>query len=361
MGVKLFFLLSLAACTAQAIQLTKENNLAQAADLQKQLQSLTHSALSLGSAEVRQHVLDEIIDSPKAAVLRVAQLLLTKSNAEVSEVLDEFNAGLGFQLLVIQGEYVTLDALAFEKMLSQKASAISRALYPDDYYQSLILYGALQKKILALSPEMRTVIQTAKVPVSKLSKALTTRGFARGGLSEIQAKSVLDQLISAVEIAACNVVVSDIYDQVNSTLQSCITYLGTITVETTDSSIWESIVVVVVNLVVDLGESLVEYANSLAASYASSVCDDLFSSSSDSDSRKRRDLSAAVDVGQVALINRNILTDLVDLVWQLLAPILNNVAKLAVQMVADAVTSEVDGIVSSAVLAANDYIDDILS
>lgn len=255
---------------------------------------------------MRANVLNEIIDSPKAAALRVAQLLLTKSNAEVPEVLAEFNAGLGYNLLVIQGEYVTIDDLAFEKMLSQKASAISRAIYPNDYYQSLILYGALQKKILDLRPEMRTVLQTAKVPVSKFAKSLTTRGLARGDLSEIQAKSVLSDLMSAVEIAVCDAVVSQIYNQVNSTLQSGLAYLETITVETTDGTIWENLVGVVVNVVVDLGESLVDYVNSLIASYASSVCENWLSSSSDSESRKRRDLSAVVDVKQVAMISRNI-------------------------------------------------------
>jgi len=356
------FLLALCAlaCLSQVtpLSLTKEINLAQKTEIQSADLALNEAVNALRDSNVVNEVLDIVLRSPEQALISVADLLERNSKPEVSEVLDAFNAGLGSRLLVINGDYVQLDAYSFEGILSENARSLATTLYPKDYFQQLILNALLQKEITDVSQRVRPTIEEARIPVQSFTALLSSQeeaGFSRNA-AVIRPRDLVSDIVATVQITICDVFVSNIYNQVNTTVTNVLTFLNGITLSSDNNPIQS-----IISAAIDLVESAISTLNNLLSGLSSGICTAVFSPNNTAAARKRRDLTLAeVDLGRANADNelvetiergiapRDLLGDVFGLIWSLISSILNSVLTSLAQSQIAAISQQVSTLVSEA-------------
>jgi hypothetical protein len=245
--------------------------------------------------------------------------LAAKGNPEVYEVLDIFNTGFGVKLLIINGENVQVDPSAYQRLLSNQAMSLAKSVFPNNILQQLVVYGASQRQIQKTCQAIRPDIESRTVPLEKMTALIASNGhkIAKRSLE----KDVLSDVIAAVESTVCNTLVDYAFTQLNNTLTSVTNFLDTITLSSGDN-----VLVALISFALDYVEQVIEGFREIAESLTSSICSELFDSSSDS--RKRRDVDTELaEFGTRDILTRDIFSALFGFVWSLIAGILNPTLK----------------------------------
>lgn len=311
------------------IHLTKEIVLSEKIDSSSFLYAVPPKLLQLA--------VKNILIPSKQVAYDLGDLLLKNSQPEVADVLDVFNAAVGSNLLVVAENNIQIDADEFENALSNSAKHVSRVLYPDNKLQQLVAYKMFQKEIAQLSPQFKDAFSSAKVPVEQLESLLPKQAHVLGKRDVslvLQQKNILDDILDSVEKAICNTLVAYITEVVDSTIADWIEELQSLDIST-DSNLVSSVLAGSLQVVVFFTEQGLNCTDQWWDNYSEGVCDSLLSylnNNTSTSERKRRDVE--VSITQKTNIFLSLFTGVGGVIWLLVAPLLNVVAKLAVAWLA---------------------------
>lgn len=312
-----------------SIHLTKEIVLSEKIDSSSFLYAVPPKLLQLA--------VKNILIPSKQVAYDLGDLLLKNSQPEVADVLDVFNAAVGSNLLVVAENNIQIDADEFENALSNSAKHVSRVLYPDNKLQQLVAYKMFQKEIAQLSPQFKDAFSSAKVPVEQLESLLPKQAHVLGKRDVslvLQQKNILDDLVDSVEKAVCNTLVAYITEVVDSTIADWIEELKSLDIST-DSNLVSSVLAGCLQVVVFFTEQGLNCTDQWWDNYSEGVCDSLLSylnNNTSTSERKRRDVE--VSITQKTNIFLSLFTGVGGVIWSLVAPLINVVAKLAVAWLA---------------------------
>lgn len=311
------------------IHLTKEIILSEKIDSSSFLYAVPPKLLQLA--------VKNILIPSKQVAYDLGDLLLKNSQPEVTDVLDVFNAAVGSNLLVVAENNIQIDADEFENALSNSAKHVSRVLYPDNKLQQLVAYKMFQKEIAQLSPQFKDAFSSAKVPVEQLESLLPKQAHVLGKRDVslvLQQKNILDDILDSVEKAICNTVVAYITEVVDSTIADWIEELQSLDIST-DSNLVSSVLAGSLQVVVFFTEQGLNCTDQWWDTYSEGVCDSLLSylnNNTSTSERKRRDVE--ISITQKTNIFLSLFTGVGGVIWLLVAPLMNVVAKLAVAWLA---------------------------
>lgn len=312
------------------IHLTKEIVLSEKIDPSSFLYAVPPKLLQLA--------VKNILIPSKQVAYDLGDLLLKNSQPEVTDVLDVFNAAVGSNLLVVAENNIQIDADEFENALSNSAKHVSRVLYPDNKLQQLVAYKMFQKEIAQLSPQFKDAFSSAKVPVEQLESLLPKQPHALGKRDVslvLQQKNLFDDILYEVERAFCNTLVAEITTVVDSTIADWINNLKSLDISTDDSNVFSSVLAGSLQVVVFFTEQGLNCTDQWWDNYSGGVCDSLLSylnNNTSTSERKRRDVE--VSITQKTNMFLSLFTGVGGVIWVLVAPLINFVAKLAVSWLA---------------------------